>query len=53
MLGLIHITWEEFVKQEFGEDAWLQVLAKAGLSASSLPLYFETHCPYADSLFYR
>lgn len=48
MLGWINTMLKCFILETFGEDAWRQVRAKAGVGDS----YVST-CPYADSATYK
>ena len=49
MLGLINIVLEAFVSETFGEDAWVSIKKKAGLSSQT----WTSGCPYADDQTYK
>lgn len=45
MLGIINQCAEAFIRENFGDDAWLAVVHKAELTDTA---YIST-CPYADA----
>lgn len=48
MYGLVHTAIERLIREEFGEDAWLRVASRAGISNKR----FVSMDPYDDALCY-
>lgn len=45
MLGIVNQSAEAFIRESFGDGAWLAVAAKAEVSGRS----YLSACPYSDS----
>ena len=48
MIGWINQSVEAFIKDSFGEDKWLTILAESGVSYP-----WVSSCPYSDAITYE
>ncbi len=47
MLGIIQVTWQDFIVSTYGEEVWQDVLKEANIDT---PPPWVSSCPYADSV---